>query len=118
PQPSGELQATNISVELPPNPNDRSGKPQLIHWDNVDGTGSYSAARISIDHSQLIHGQATIALNGSLSSAPSASRHSVTPNFNLDSDLRLHVKADHVGVDELSSMLGTQSPLKGDLSTE
>ena len=104
---NGALQATNVSIELPPGANDKSGKPQLIHWDTIDATGAYSAARISVDHGSLTHGQATIALSGSLNATPSVSRRSVTPNYDLDSDLRLHVKADHVGVDELSSFLGT-----------
>jgi len=50
---SGNLKATDIAVEMPPNPNDSSGKPQLVHWDGLDATGSYSAERISIEQSQF-----------------------------------------------------------------
>lgn len=115
---NGALQATNISVELPPSASDPSAKPQLIHWDGVDATGAYSAARISVDHSRLTHGQATIELSGSLNATPLISHRGVKPNYDLDSDLRLHVKADHVGVDELTSFLGTHAPLTGALSAE
>src|SRR6202041_2250006 len=45
----GELQATDFSFAVP----SKQGAPQPVHWDLLDATGSYSAAKISIDHSQL-----------------------------------------------------------------
>ena len=63
---AGTAKATNISIELPPSPSDGSGKPQYVTWDRLDASGTYSAARIAIDQSKLVHGGATITLEGAL----------------------------------------------------
>ncbi len=42
---AGELQATNLSVELPGN--NGATQPRLVHWDSLDASGSYSASRIT-----------------------------------------------------------------------
>lgn len=111
---SGELKATNVSVEIPANPKDKSGNPQLLHWDAVEAGGSYSAARISIDHSQLTHGQATLHLDGTLAAATPASH----PSFDANSALHLHLTASKLPASELSSYIGQSLPVSGDLSAQ
>ena len=50
---AGDLQASDLSVELPAK--DKDGQPEVVHLDSLDATGSYSAARIAIDHGQIKH---------------------------------------------------------------
>jgi translocation and assembly module TamB len=115
----GTAKATNISIELPPNTNDNSGKPQYLHWDRLDASGSYSAARIAIDRSQLIHGEATIAMEGSLTSTQGPRSTSGKPAFDSNSQLHMHLNANNVGIEELLPFIGSPSlPVSGKLNTQ
>ena len=42
-----------------------------MHWDSLDATGSYSASRITIEHSQLQHDDASISVDGTLTATSS-----------------------------------------------
>ena len=66
---AGNLQATNLSVELPASNN--ASQPQMVHWDSLDAAGSYSAARITIEHGHLRHGDAKISVDGTLTAVDS-----------------------------------------------
>lgn len=115
---AGNLQATDITVELPPSPNETSGKNRLVRWDAVHADGSYSAARISIDHSQLTHGHATIGLAGTLIPSSPIGRRSTAPNFDANSQLHLHLDASDVAADEVLPFLDENLPVTGDLSAQ
>jgi translocation and assembly module TamB len=115
---SGNVKATSVSIELPPSPGDKSGKPQFVHWDALEAKGSYSAARISIDHSHLTHGEATIALEGSLNAAQPPSTKAPAPNFDSNAQLRVHVNASRVGVEDLLPLMGKNLPLTGKLNAQ
>ena len=115
---NGNLKASDITLELPANPNDKSGKPQIVHWDGLEATGSYSAARIAIDQSQLTHGQSTIRMDGSLTGSPSSPRRKGIPNFDSNSELHLHLNAGNVGIEEIMPFLGKSLPLSGQLSAQ
>jgi translocation and assembly module TamB len=115
---NGNLKASDITLELPPNPNDKSGRPQLAHWDDLEATGSYSAARISIDQSQLTHGQATLHLDGSLTGSPLLPHKKGIPNFDSNSQLHLHLNAGNVGIEEVLPFVGKSLPLTGQLSAQ
>ena len=56
PRLSGNLKATQVAVELPPNPNDASGAPQIVSWDSIEANGSYDAERIAVLHGRLFTG--------------------------------------------------------------
>ena len=111
---SGELKAANVSVEVPANPSDKSGNPQILHWDTVEAAGSYSAARISIDRSELTHGPSVIHLDGTLAAAARASH----PRFDANSELHMHLNAAKVQANELSSYIGQTLPVSGELSAQ
>jgi translocation and assembly module TamB len=115
---SGNLKATDIAIEMPANPNDSSGKPQLVHWDGLDATGSYSAERISIEQSQLTHGQATIHMNGSLAAPPLVAHEKKKPNFDANSELHLHLNASNFGIGEILPFFGERVPLSGHLTAQ
>lgn len=113
---AGNAKATNISIELPPSANNQSGKPRYVHWDALEATGNYSAARIAIDHCQLLHGQATIAMEGSLTASQAQHASSGRPAFDSDSLLHVRVEARKVVVDELWPIVGRSLPVSGRLN--
>jgi translocation and assembly module TamB len=115
---NGNLKATDIAFEMPPNPNDSSGKTQLVHWDALDATGSYSAERISIEQNHLTHGHATIQINGSLSAPPLVAHRVKKPNFDANSELHLHLNAGNFEVGEILPFVGKSLPLSGQLTAQ
>jgi translocation and assembly module TamB len=115
---NGNLKASDITLELPASPSDKSGTPQLVHWDDLEAIGSYSAARISIDQSQLRHGQSTIHMDGSLTGSPSSPHQKGIPDFDSNSELHLHLNASNVGIEEILPFLGKSLPVTGQLSAQ
>jgi translocation and assembly module TamB len=115
---SGNLNAASVTVELPSNPNDKTGKPQHVRWDRIAVAGSYTAARITIDRGQLTRGDATIGLEGTLSALPSYTRGTPSPNFDANSELHLRLTANNVGVGELLPFFGKNLPVSGRLSAQ
>ena len=121
---AGNLKATNLSIEIPPNPNDHSGKTQLVQWDTVDAAGSYSATRIAIDHGELHRGQAAIGLEGTLSAAEIASpatglgRRGDQLAFDSNSLLHLRLHAANVSLAEMLPLAGQDMPLTGELNAQ
>jgi translocation and assembly module TamB len=112
---TGNLKASDFAVELPPTPS--NGAPRFVHLDSVDATGTYSAARITIDHADLVHGSATVALGGSLIAATPTSKIP-RPSFDLNSQLHIHVTGNHVSAQELESLTGENLPLSGELNAQ
>ena len=115
---AGNLNAANVTLQLPANPGDASRSPQLVRWDQISATGSYSATRIAIDHADLTHGGAKIGLEGTLSAAPAHKRGSTTPNFDANADLHLHLSASGLAVGEVLPYFGKKLPVTGELSAD
>ncbi len=115
---AGDLKATQLTVELPANPNDKTGKPQFVNLDTLNATGSYSNTRITIDHSQLRHGQSVLAVEGTLTAAEQPRNSSVLPAFDTNSLLHGQLHAEKVGLDELLPFLGQNLPLTGQLNAQ
>jgi len=115
---SGSLKASNVAIELPAGAKGRPGNPQYVHLDSIDAAGSYSAARISIDRGQLIHGQANIAVEGSLTAAAPLMRGVAKPAFDDNSLLQIHINANKVSAAELLPILGQNLPVTGDISAQ
>jgi translocation and assembly module TamB len=115
---SGVASATNLTVELPPASSDTSAK-RYIHWDSVEATGTYSATRITIASSQLVHDRSLLAIDGSLTAVPSAA-HSIAghPGFDANSQLQMHLKTSNLRVDDLARILGRSLPASGQLNAE
>jgi translocation and assembly module TamB len=115
PRISGTAKATQLSIQLPPAAG-TSGKPQLVNWDTVEATGSYSAARIEISRSQLQRGKALISLEGSLTAAvPGVT---AVPSFGANSVLHLRARASKVGIEELLPLTGSSLPVTGILDAQ
>ncbi len=113
---SGNLQATNLSAEIPSSSDDKSTEPGSVHWDTLEATGSYSATRITIDHSQLRHGQTSISLDGTLTAARVSSAKAGKPAFDSDSLLHAHLRATKVDLEDLQPFTGQKLPLAGSLN--
>jgi translocation and assembly module TamB len=113
---AGSVKATNLTVEMPSRPHDNSGKPQHVHWDALEASGSFSTTRIAIDHAQLSHGPATIGLEGTLTAAGPPPAAGVA--FDSNSLLHVRVNAAKVALDELLPLVGQNLPLTGQLSAQ
>jgi translocation and assembly module TamB len=114
---AGDLQATNLSIELPASSG--TTQPRTVRWDSLDATGSYSASRIAIDRGQLRHGDASINVDGTLTATEVPSPKSPgRPLFDSHSLLRANVRANGVKADDLAPLLTEKLPVTGLLSTE
>ena len=100
-------------------PKNDAAQPQLLHWDAVDATGSYSAARITIDHGQLRQGDAKIIVDGTLTAAsPPSPKSPGVPAFDANSLLHANVQATAVNPDDLAPVFGEKLPVTGLLSAQ
>jgi len=117
---TGTLKATQLAIEMTPNPNDKAAKPQFVRWDTAEATGMYSAARISIDRSQFRHGQAAIAADGVFvpTSVAVDADGVPTPNYDANSVVRLRVRASKVSMDDLVPITGQNLPVTGLLNAQ
>ena len=122
PRLSGNLKATQVAVELPPNPNDASHTPQIVKWDSVEANGNYDAERIAVLHGRLIHGQEEISLDGTLSvpgaEGPGSNGRDELPGFDSDSVLKAHVRATKVDPKDVFVVFGIQAPVSGMLQAD
>jgi translocation and assembly module TamB len=124
---TGSAKATQLAVEIPVSPSANSAQkplppPQYIRLDAAEASGSYSAARIDIAHALLRHGNAEIALNGSLTAslAPGSvvRRSAPPPSFDANSMLHLSLRAGQVNLDDLRPILGQNLPVSGSLAAQ
>ena len=118
----GTLKATQVAVELPPNPKAQEPTPQFVRWDSIEANGSYDAERIAILHGQLIRGPEQITLDGTISAANAgeagANRGQEMPEFDSDSLLQAHVRATKADVNDVFPLLGIQEPVTGTLQAD
>lgn len=112
---AGTLTATNISVELPES---AAHSRRAVHFDSIEAAGSYSAARIAMDHAKLSERGSTIELEGSLTAAATEGRGAAKAKLDGNSLLHAHVTANKVSAEELLGMLGQNLPVTGELSAQ
>jgi translocation and assembly module TamB len=117
---AGNLKATQLAVEFSALSMAKPSQPQYVRLDEVEAVGSYSAARIDIAHALLRHGNAEIALNGSLDAAAgSVVRGRVpVPSFDANSVLHLRLRAGRVGIDDLQPLIDRNLPVAGSLDAQ
>jgi translocation and assembly module TamB len=114
---AGDLQAANLSVEIPAA--NEAAQPEIVHWDSLNATGSYSASLITIEHGQLRHGDAKISVDGTLTAAaPPSPKSPGEPAFDTNSLLRGNLQASAVNPDDLAPLLGEKLPVTGMLSAQ
>jgi translocation and assembly module TamB len=117
PRLAGNFKATQVGLEMLPQkpaPNDPTPvEPKFVHWDSIEGTGSYAPERISVTNGLMKRGNAQIAVDGSLDATPGR-----VPTFNEDSILHMRVQAGKVGTDDLLPLLGVDLPVHGSLDTQ
>ncbi len=121
PRMTGDAKATQLSIELPPKPNDPGKTPQMVQWDLAEANGSYDADRIVVTHGQLVRGQSQIVFDGTLSNAsvpatqPVNLRGDEIPTFDLSSLLHVRAHATKVALTDSLPLLGIRSPVTGTL---
>jgi translocation and assembly module TamB len=113
PRIAGDLKATQIAMEMPALPNDKSGQPKFLRWDTAELIGSYSEERIAIEHGLLRRGKTEITLDGALAATPAK-----LPAFDANSQLRLRLRATKVGMDDLLPLTGENLPVTGSLDAQ
>ena len=122
PRLAGNAKATQLAIEIPSaaQGNNQPAPPKMIRWDTAEASGIYSAARISIDHSQFRHGQATIGIEGILvPTSVSVDRQGLpTASYDANSVLRLHLRAGKVAMDDLLPFTGQSLPVTGLLNAK
>jgi translocation and assembly module TamB len=124
PRLAGSAKATQLAVEVPTGPSANSAQktPQFIRLDAAEAKGSYSAARIDIVQALLRHGNAEIALSGSLAaSLPAGSvarRSAPPPSFDANSVLHLRLRAGQVALDDLRPFIEVNLPVTGSLDAQ
>ncbi len=115
---AGDLSVSNLVVELPANPGDKTGRAQSIRWDTAELTGSYAANRIAIEHGELRHGDATVSVAGSLTASAQAHAAVGIPEFDGNSVLHARVDARKAALGEVLPLLGQNLPMTGLLSAQ
>ncbi|HEY3707162.1 MAG TPA: translocation/assembly module TamB domain-containing protein [Terracidiphilus sp.] len=124
PRLNGQLQATNVSLEVTPSSGSKAAQPQFIQWDTIEAEGSYDAERITIVHSQLRHGAAQIVMDGTITAAPQAiAEHQGTrsragsggepPEFDNRSIVHARMRATGVKPEDVLPAAGIDVPITG-----
>ena len=120
---TGTAKATNLAIEMLPAPainaaRSKSGPAsQLVRWDAVEATGSYTDEQIAISHGLLQRGPAEIDLDGTLN-ASLLPIHPAATAFDANSQLHAHIKAAKVGLDDLMPFTGRTLPVTGTLDAQ
>jgi translocation and assembly module TamB len=112
---TGSAKATQLAFELaalspPPAQHSpqASAPPRMVTLDSMDASGSYSAARIVIDHAQLRQHQAVIAVDGVLT----AITHSKDgPVFDQNALLHAHLRSTQAGLEQILALAGQSQTL-------
>ncbi len=118
PRLAGIAKATSLAIEIPAAGalGAAPGQSQFVHWDSVEATGSYSAARIAVEHAVLLRGGTKIALSGSLQAADASV--SSRPGFDENSILHLRLEAAEVGIGDVQPFLTQKLPVTGDVDAQ
>ncbi len=113
---AGALKATNLTIEMPAEAGN-SGQPPLLHLDSLDARGSYSPSEISVEHAELVHGAARIALSGTLNASPD-----LAPEFNENSVVHAHAEGSNVDISDvqpyLEPAMRRRFPVTGEFNTQ
>ncbi len=128
---AGTVNATQLDLEMPEQAasgNAAPGQTRTVHLDSVDASGSYSAARIAIDHGVVKRGESSLDVSGTLTAMPEAVRagrpatkasHAAgVPAFNKNATIDVRLSAVKVRADDLQTFLTQKLPLTGTLDAQ
>ncbi len=120
PRLSGDLKATQLTLELPANSTGIPAQPPQVSLDSIEANASYSANRIELSHAVVRRGKTEIDLSGSLAAAPVSAGHgpASTPSFDANSILHLELRAGQVGIRDFEPFVGKTLPLSGSLDAQ
>jgi len=122
PKLTGNAKATQLDLELPvPAANSATPlKTQFVHWDSLEGTGSYSSTQIDIKQGELRKGAAEIDLDGTLTGDPCTRKPALCPATNFDGNSRVHARLflKKVNAGNLQSLVGQTLPFTGTMDSQ
>ncbi|HUA97706.1 MAG TPA: translocation/assembly module TamB domain-containing protein [Terracidiphilus sp.] len=113
PRIGGVLQATQLGVEMPAA---AGGQPRLVHFDSAEATGSYAAARISIQQAVLERGAARLDVSGTLDAQGGGPGERT--GFGADSEIHAQMEATKVAVSDLQPFVVAKLPVTGTLDAQ
>jgi len=112
PRLAGSAKATELAIEMQPSSATGTGLPQFVRLDDIEATGSYSAARIDFSHGLLRRGDTKIDFSGSLAAAAGGGSAHI-PSFNANSMLHLRLRANKVDMNNLQPLVNRSLPVTG-----
>lgn len=139
PRLSGDVKATQVNLEMPASAAGQTNVPaqtRTVHLDSVEASGSYSAARIAVDHGLLLRGETKLNVSGSLTAAtpdlgvghaatsarskakPTSVPTNGTPEFDENSTLQLRLEASKVSAGDVEPFWGEKLPFTGTVEAQ
>jgi len=126
PKLTGAATATQLDLEVPSTGNKAGtqpppqSKPQMVHWDSIEGSGTYSGTYIEVQHGRLRKGATEIDLDGSLTGDPCTKAPSRCPATNFDGNSRVHARlaVNKVSADQIQPLIGRTLPFTGILDAQ
>jgi translocation and assembly module TamB len=128
---AGTVTATQLDLQMPASITDKNApqtQAQTVHFDSVDASGSYSAARLAIDHGVLQRGNTKLDVSGALTastvhtptSRSQRTANASNPNFVFDENsvLNLRLDAAKVNVDEVRPFIKQKLPITGTIDAQ
>lgn len=112
---TGDFQATNFDLEIPAGAGGAT-QPRSLHLDSIDLTGSYSSEKIAIEHGQLLHGNASATLDGTLTAASADGKITGHPRFDSNALLHANLRADSIKAEDIAEFVGKSIPMTGTIS--
>ena len=123
---AGELNASNIDLQLPDGEQMRK-----VHFDAIEAAGNYSESRIAVDHAHVRIGGATMEATGSLTAVSAVRpalaaderkaaphRHTGKPEFDANSQLHAQLRASKLDMQTLLPLVGSTLPITGQLNAQ
>lgn len=131
---AGNFKATQISFEIPNVRTAQPGQPnssRFVHFDYAEAAGSYSSARVAIDHGLLQRDQTRLTFSGALvaplatvpvskaqRSANNAVRSGNLTILDSNAVLNLRVQAAKLGMSDLQPFLEKDLPVTGTIDAD
>ncbi len=135
---AGAMKATSLLMEMPePGAAGRpaatgpqaAGNPKFFEFNLVQAAGSYSPARIAIQHAIFERGSARLRISGTLDAAlnPAGLEPPAKPGkrapargfaFDRNAILHAHVQAAEIGVDDLRPFFAAKLPATGTVNAQ
>jgi len=95
-------------------------KQQWLHIDELTATGTYAAAKVSVDHALVRQGETQIAVDGTLTAPAGSTAYAAepVPDFSGKTQVHAHLRTTHLSIDELARLSGQKIPAHGNVDAQ